>query len=65
MHPTTAQYLAQARQRDLDAEAANARLVAEAREHQHEHRQPTRWGVRLPRFVPSLRRRPALGATSA
>jgi hypothetical protein len=69
VHPTTAQYLIQARQRDLDAEAANARLVAEVREHEsREHDsdelRPTRWGIRLPRLVPAFRRGPAVGTTT-
>lgn len=63
MHPTTAQYLVQARNRDLEAEAANARLVAEAREHESDELRPTRWGIRLPRLVPAIRRG-AVGATT-
>lgn len=69
MHPTTAQYLAQARDRDLEASAAHARLVAEIREHESRRHdgdgQRARWGIRLPRMVRALRRRSAVGGATA
>jgi len=65
MHPTTAEYLVKAHHRDLEVEAANARLAAEARKQVSAEPRPTRWGIRLPRLVPTFRRRPAPGATTA
>ncbi len=69
LHPTTAQYLITARHRDLEAAAAGARLVAEAREsgsrgHDGDGLRPTRWGIRLPRLAQAFRRRAAAGATT-
>jgi hypothetical protein len=68
-HPTTANYLIIARERDLEAAAAAARLVAEAREpesrrHDGDGLPAARWGIRLPRMVHTLRRDPAAGATT-
>jgi hypothetical protein len=65
MHPTTAVYLVKAHHRDLEREAAKARLAADVRAHESDELRPTRWGIRLPHLVPALRRRRPLGAATA
>jgi hypothetical protein len=66
MHPTTIEYLANARRQDLETEAAKARLAAEARKHDADELRPMRWGIRLPHLVPHFpRRHPATGAATA
>lgn len=64
MHPTTAQYLANAHRQDLELEAAKVRLAKSVHQHDSDDRRPSRWGIQLPHLV-HLRRGPATGAATA
>jgi hypothetical protein len=64
MDPTTAMYLAKAHARDLEAEAAQARLVKSIREQAANDGRRPNWSIRLRRVIPLLRGKAAGAATA-